>query len=64
LGGAFFLCLQGIREMTEDKMPILWEQMRGARSVGENWERVDQPMVFLQRADQVGYVGGKKKARY
>jgi hypothetical protein len=25
--------------MTEDKMPILWEHIRGARAVGEKWER-------------------------
>jgi len=34
LGGAFFLCLQRIREKREDKKPILWERIRRARVVG------------------------------
>jgi hypothetical protein len=49
--------------MTEDKTTILWELIRGNRSVGEKWERVDQPLSFLQVADQFGYVRRKKKAR-
>jgi len=42
---------------------MLWERIRGARAVGEEWERVGEVMAFIQRADQVDYVGRKKKAR-
>ena len=45
-------------------MPKLWERIRGDRAVGEKWERVDQAMALIQRVDQVGCVGRKKKARY
>ena len=45
-------------------MPTLWEWIRVARAVGEIWESVDQTMVFMQRADQLGYVGRMKNARY
>jgi hypothetical protein len=34
LGGAFFLCPQGIRENRENEMPMLWEWIKGARAVG------------------------------
>jgi hypothetical protein len=44
--------------ISEDEMPVPWEWIRGARAVDEKWERVDQAMAFIQRADQVGYVGG------
>jgi len=42
-------------------MSMLWERIRGDRAVGEEWERVDQALAFIQRADQVGYVGRKRK---
>jgi len=42
---------------------MLWEWIRGTRAVGEKWESVDQTMTFIQRADQVGYVGRKNKMR-
>jgi hypothetical protein len=45
---------QGIREKREDEMPVLWEWIRGTRGVGEKWEKVDQAMAFIQRADEVG----------
>ena len=54
LRGAYFLCLQGFREKREDEMSMIWERIRGARAVGEKWERVAQAMAFIQRADQVG----------
>jgi hypothetical protein len=49
--------------ISEDEMPMLWEWIRGARAVGEKWERVNQAMAFIQKADQVGYVERKKKRR-
>jgi hypothetical protein len=49
--------------INEDEMPVLWEWIRGARAVGEEWEIVDQAIAFIQRADQVGYVERKSKAR-
>jgi hypothetical protein len=48
-------------ENREDKMPMLCEWIRGAKAVGEKRERVDQEVAFIQRADQVGYVGRKRK---
>jgi hypothetical protein len=63
IGGAFFLCLRGVREKMEYEISMLWERIRGARAVGEEWERVGEVMAFKQRADQVDCVGRKKKAR-
>jgi len=34
LGGAIFLCLQGVRNKRKDKMPILWKWISGTRVVG------------------------------
>jgi hypothetical protein len=39
--------------ISEDAMPMLWEWIGVARAVGEKWERVDQAIAFIQRADQV-----------
>jgi hypothetical protein len=50
-------------ENREDEMPMLCEWIRGVRVVGEKWEKVDQAVAFIQRADQVRYVGRKEKAR-
>ena len=63
LGGAFLPCLRGVREKKEYEISMLWERIRGARAVGEEWERVGEVMAFKQRADQVDYVGRKEKAR-
>jgi hypothetical protein len=63
LGGTFFLSLQGISEKREDGMPMLWEWTRRSRDVDEKWKKMDQAMAFIQRADQVGYVGRKNKGR-
>jgi hypothetical protein len=63
LGGAYFLCLQGIREKREDAISTLWEWIRGARAVVQKLERVDQAIAFIRRADQVGYIGKQNKAR-
>ena len=49
--------------ISEDVMPGLWEWIGVARTGGEKWERVDQAMAFIQRADQVGCVGRQNKAR-
>jgi len=53
--------LQGSIENREDEMPMLWEWIRGAKAVGEKRERVDHAVSFIQRADEVGYVGRKGK---
>jgi hypothetical protein len=63
LRGAYFLCLQGIKVKREFEMPILWEWIRGTTAVGEKYERVDRAVAFIQRVDQVGYVGSKNKDR-
>jgi len=47
--------------ISEDEMSELWERIRRFRAVGENWERVDQAVSFIQIADQVRYVGKKRK---
>jgi hypothetical protein len=62
IGGAFFPCLRGVREKKEYEIPMLWERIRGARADGEEWEGVVEVMAFIQSADQVDYVGRKKKA--
>jgi acyl CoA:acetate/3-ketoacid CoA transferase alpha subunit len=49
--------------ISEDEMSMLWEWISGARAVGEKWERVDQAIAFIQKADQVGYVERKSKGR-
>jgi hypothetical protein len=59
--GAFFLCLQGRREKREDELLMLWKWNRGARVVGEIWERVDLTLAITHIADQVGYVRRKRK---
>ena len=41
---------------------MLYEWSSGARDVDEKWERVDQVMAFIQRADQVGYVGRREES--
>ena len=41
---------------------MVYEWISGARAVDEKWKRDDQVMAFIQRADQVGYVGRNKKA--
>jgi hypothetical protein len=30
----------------------------------KKWEGVDNAMTIIQRADQLGFVGSKKKSRY
>jgi len=47
----------------EDKCPVLWEWIRGARALGQKWETVDQAMAFIERAGKFGYGGRDKKAR-
>jgi len=64
LGSAFFLCVWGTREKWADEMSVLWQWIRQARAVVEKWERVEQVVAFIQRADQFGYVRRKKKATY
>ena len=63
LGGAYFLSLQDIRENREDKKPMLWEWIRGAKVFGQKWETEDQAAAFIQRTGKFGYVGRNKKAR-
>jgi hypothetical protein len=41
----------------------MWNGLAEPELLVKKWERVDQAESFIQRADQFGYVGRKKKAR-
>jgi hypothetical protein len=64
LGSAFFLCLQGFRENGKMKCLCYGNGIDEPELLVKNGS-VDQAVAvaFIQRADQVRYVGRKKKAR-